>query len=468
MDQKDFSGREILAGKAPPDAPVTTRGWVRTRRDSRAGISFVHLSDGSAFHPVQVVAPNTLPNYEDEVLKLSAGCAVEATGMIVPSPAKGQPFEMQANAVKVIGWVDDPDTYPIQPKPHTMEYLREVAHLRPRTNVIGATTRVRHSLAAAIHRFFDERGFFWVNTPIITASDAEGAGALFRVSTLDLANLPRTADGKVDFAQDFFGREAFLTVSGQLNIEAYCLALTKVYTFGPTFRAENSNTSRHLAEFWMIEPEIAFADLSDNAALAEALLKYTFAALLKEREEDLAFFDQRIEKGLVAKLEGIVGSEFALMDYGEAIQVLERSNQKFEFPVGWGVDLQSEHERYLTEQYAKKPVIVMNYPKAIKAFYMRVNDDGRTVAAMDVLAPGIGEIIGGSQREERLEVLDQTMTERGIDQHEYAWYRDLRRYGTVPHAGFGLGFERTLAYVTGLSNIRDAIPFPRTPGNARY
>jgi len=328
--------------------------------------------------------------------------------------------------------------------------------------------RARSTLAQAIHRFFDENGFFWVNTPIITASDAEGAGALFRVSTLDLANLPRTPQGKVDFTQDFFGREAFLTVSGQLNIEAYCLALTKVYTFGPTFRAENSNTSRHLAEFWMIEPEIAFADLADNAALAEALLKYVFAALLKERQEDLAFFDQRIEKGLIAKLEGIVGSEFVHMDYGEAIGVLERANEKFEFPVQWGVDLQSEHERYLTEKYAKKPVIVMNYPKAIKAFYMRLNDDGRTVAAMDVLAPGIGEIIGGSQREERLEVLDRSMTERGIDRDEYAWYRDLRRYGTVPHAGFGLGFERTLAYVTGLANVRDAIPFPRTPGNARY
>jgi asparaginyl-tRNA synthetase len=468
MDEKVFSGSKILAGEAPQDASATLKGWVRTRRDSRAGISFLHVSDGSSFHPVQVVAPNTLPNYAEEVLKLTAGCAVEATGMIVPSPAKGQPFEMQASAVRVIGWVDDPDTYPIQPKPHTLEYLREVAHLRPRTNVIGAATRVRHSLAKAIHRFFDENGFFWVNTPIITASDAEGAGALFRVSTLDLANLPRTPDGKVDFTQDFFGREAFLTVSGQLNIEAYCLALTKVYTFGPTFRAENSNTSRHLAEFWMIEPEIAFADLPDNAALAEALLKYTFASLLKERAEDLAFFDERIEKGLVAKLEGIVGSEFAHMDYNEAIEVLQRSNEKFEFPVDWGVDLQSEHERYLTEKYAKKPVIVMNYPRAIKAFYMRLNDDGRTVAAMDVLAPGIGEIIGGSQREERLEVLDRTMAERAIDKEEYAWYRDLRRYGTVPHAGFGLGFERTLAYVTGLANVRDAIPFPRTPGSARY
>jgi asparaginyl-tRNA synthetase len=461
MGKSEFSVREILSGQAPKETPVTVKGWVRTRRDSKAGISFVHVSDGSAFHPVQVVAPNTLANYADEVLKLTAGCAVEATGTIVPSPAKGQPFEMQANAIKVIGWIDDPDTYPIQPKPHSLEFLREVAHLRPRTNVIGAATRVRHTIAQAIHRFFHENGYLWVNTPIITSSDAEGAGALFRVSTLDLANLPRTAEGKIDFAKDFFAREAFLTVSGQLNVEAYCLALTKVYTFGPTFRAENSNTSRHLAEFWMIEPETAFADLNDNATLAERLLKYTLKALLNERAEDLAFFDERIEKG-------IVSSEFARMDYGEAITVLEQAKEKFEFPVKWGVDLQSEHERYLTEKHAKKPVIVMNYPKDIKAFYMRVNDDNKTVAAMDVLAPGIGEIIGGSQREERLDVLDARMAERHIPREHYEWYRDLRRYGTVPHAGFGLGFERTIAYVTGLSNVRDAIPFPRTPGNARY
>src|SRR4051794_6008896 len=354
MQNKTYSIREILAGEAPAETPVTVKGWVRTRRDSRAGISFVHLSDGSCFHPLQVVAPNTLANYESEVLHLTAGVAVEAEGTIVPSPARGQPFEMQASAIRGVGWVDDPDTYPIQPKPHTLEFLREVAHLRPRTNVIGAATRVRHTLAQAIHRFFDENGFFWVNTPIITASDAEGAGAMFRVSTLDLANLPRSPEGKVDFAQDFFGREAFLTVSGQLNVEAYCLALTKVYTFGPTFRAENSNTSRHLAEFWMIEPEIAFADLSDDATLAERLLKYAFRALLKERHEDLAFFDERIEKGLVAKLEGIVSSEFVRMDYGEAIAVLERAKEKFDFPVKWGIDLQAEHERYLTEKHVKK------------------------------------------------------------------------------------------------------------------
>jgi asparaginyl-tRNA synthetase len=463
-----LSCANILGGQGAQDAPVTLKGWVRTRRDSKAGISFVHVSDGSCFHPVQVVAPNTLANYASEVQRLTAGCAVEATGMIVASPAKGQPFEMQASAIKVVGWVEDPDTYPIQPKPHTMEYLREVAHLRPRTNVIGAVTRVRHTVAQAIHRFFSDDGFVWVNTPIITASDAEGAGELFRVSTLDLANLPRTQEGKVDFAQDFFGREAFLTVSGQLNVETYCMALSKVYTFGPTFRAENSNTSRHLAEFWMIEPEIAFANLSDDATLAERLLKYIFKAVLKERPDDMAFFEERIEKGVIAKLQGIVDTQFVRMDYTEAIVILQKAKEKFEFPVKWGMDLQSEHERYLAEKHAAKPVILMNYPKEIKAFYMRLNDDDKTVAAMDVLAPGIGEIIGGSQREERLGVLDRRMEESHLDKNVYSWYRDLRRYGTVPHAGFGLGFERTIAYVTGLANVRDVIPFPRTPGHAKY
>jgi asparaginyl-tRNA synthetase len=459
---------DILCGRVPADASVTLKGWVRTRRDSKAGISFVHVSDGSCFHPVQVVAPDTLANYAEEVMRLTAGCAIEATGRIVPSPAKGQPFEMQASEIKVVGWVEDPDTYPIQPKPHSMEYLREVAHLRPRTNVIGATTRVRHTIAQAIHRYFHEQGFLWVNTPIITASDAEGAGELFRVSTLDLANLPRTAEGKVDYTQDFFGREAFLTVSGQLNVETYCLALSKVYTFGPTFRAENSNTSRHLAEFWMIEPEIAFADLADNATLAEALLKYVLKAVLAERGDDMAFFDERIEKGLIAKLQGIVDKEFVRMDYTDAISALEKTKQKFEYPVKWGMDLQSEHERYLAEKHVGGPLVLMNYPKEIKAFYMRLNDDDRTVAAMDVLAPGIGEIIGGSQREERLWVLVARMDEAKLDKNHYGWYRDLRRYGSVPHAGFGLGFERTVSYITGLANVRDVIPFPRTPGSARY
>jgi asparaginyl-tRNA synthetase len=471
MDKRAFSGREILAGQAPVDAPVTVKGWVRTRRDSRAGISFVHLSDGSSFHPVQVVAPNTLPNYTDEVLKLSAGCAVEATGMIVPSPAKGQPFEMQASALRVIGWVDDPDTYPIQQKKTSFEYLREVAHLRPRTNTIGAIARVRHALSMAIHRYYHERGFFWVHTPIITASDAEGAGEMFRVSTLDLVNrdaMPRTPDGRTDFTQDFFGREAFLTVSGQLNVETYCCALSKVYTFGPTFRAENSNTSRHLAEFWMVEPELAFADLNDNADLAESFLKYILTALLTERGDDLKFFADRIDKTCISRLERFVSSSFERMTYTDAIAALEQSGKKFEFPVRWGIDLQSEHERWLTEEHVKAPVVVMNYPKEIKAFYMRMNDDGKTVAAMDVLAPGIGEIIGGSQREERPDALDRRLAELNLDAKHYWWYRDLRRYGTVPHAGFGLGLERTIVYATGMANIRDVIPFPRTPGNASF
>ncbi len=463
-----LSVKQILAGEAGADRQVTVTGWVRTRRDSKAGLSFVNVSDGSCFHPVQVVCTDALANYADEVRHLTAGCAVRATGTIVPSPAKGQPFEMQATAIEVTGWVDDPDSYPIQPKPHSMEYLREVAHLRVRTNVIGAATRVRHTVAQAIHRFFNERGFCWVNTPIITASDAEGAGELFRVSTLDAHNPPRNDAGRVDFAQDFFGREAFLTVSGQLNVETYCMAMSKVYTFGPTFRAENSNTSRHLAEFWMVEPEIAFADLKDDAALAEALLKYVFSAVLEERPDDMAFFDERIEKGLIAKLRSMIDREFVRMDYTDAIDILNRSGVKFDYPVSWGMDLQSEHERYLAEKHVGGPLVLMNYPKEIKAFYMRLNDDGKTVAAMDVLAPGIGEIIGGSQREERLDVLDARMHEVGLDPAHYSWYRDLRRYGTTPHAGFGLGFERTISYITGLSNVRDVIPFPRTPGNARY
>jgi asparaginyl-tRNA synthetase len=459
---------DVLAGKVPVGVPVEVRGWVRTRRDSKAGLSFVHLHDGSCFAPLQVVAPADLPNYASEVQKLTAGCAVVARGTLAPSQGKGQAVELAASAVQVLGWVDDPETYPISQKRHTFEFLREVAHLRARTNTIGALARVRHCLSMAIHRFFHDHGFFWVHTPIITASDAEGAGEMFRVSTLDLANLPRTAEGKIDFAQDFFGKETFLTVSGQLNVETYCLALSKVYTFGPTFRAENSNTSRHLAEFWMVEPELAFADLAADADLAERFLKYIFKALLAERADDLAFFAERIDKDCIARLEAFVASSFARMDYSEAITALEKSGKSFEFPVRWGMDLQSEHERWLTEEHVKRPVVVMNYPKDIKAFYMRVNDDGRTVAAMDVLAPGIGEIIGGSQREERLEVLDGRLAEMKLDPRAYWWYRDLRRYGTVPHAGFGLGLERTIIYATGVNNIREVIPFPRAPGQAAF
>jgi asparaginyl-tRNA synthetase len=459
---------DLLGGSIPPGTEVTVKGWVRTRRDSKAGLSFLHVYDGTCFDPIQVVVPGSLPDYGTDVLRLTAGCSVEIDGTLVASPAKGQAFEVQATAVRVVGWVENPDTYPISPKRHTYEYLREVAHLRPRTNTFGAVARVRHTMAQAIHRFFSERGFLWIHTPIITASDAEGAGELFRVSTLDLANLPRTADGRVDFTQDFFGRPAYLTVSGQLNVETYCLALTRVYTFGPTFRAENSNTSRHLSEFWMIEPEIAFADLDDNAALAESFLRYVFEAVLAERPDDMAFFAERVDKTAISRLEAFLKSSFARMTYTEAIAALERSGRAFEYPVRWGIDLQSEHERYLTEELLGRPVVVTDYPKEIKAFYMRLNDDGRTVAAMDVLAPGIGEIIGGSQREERLDVLDRRIEAMGLDKQSYWWYRDLRRYGTVPHAGFGLGFERAINYVTGLANIRDVIPFPRAPKSAEF
>jgi asparaginyl-tRNA synthetase len=462
------SVQQALSGSIPVNSEVTVRGWVRTRRDSKAGVSFVNVSDGSCFDPIQIVAPAALPNYAGDVQRLTAGCAVIATGVLVPSQGKGQALEIQASRIEVVGWVEDPETYPIQPKAHTMEYLREVAHLRPRTNTFGAVARVRDCLAQAVHRYFHERGFFWVNTPIITASDCEGAGQMFRVSTLDLVNLPRTPAGAVDWHQDFFGRETYLTVSGQLNVEGYCLALSKVYTFGPTFRAENSNTTRHLAEFWMIEPEIAFADLNDDAALAEDFLKYLFRAVLTERMDDMRFFAERQDKTVIERLQTLVETPFERLDYTDAIAILKKSGQKFDYPVEWGHDLQTEHERYLTEQHIGRPVVVMNYPEKIKAFYMRLNDDGRTVAAMDVLAPGIGEIIGGSQREERLDYLDRRMAQFGLDPANYQWYRDFRRYGSVPHAGFGLGFERLVVYVCGLSNIRDAIPYPRVPGWAAF
>jgi len=462
------SVEHALAGRIPAGGQVTVRGWVRTRRDSKAGLSFVNVSDGSCFAAIQVVAPAGLPNYESEVKHLTSGCSVIATGTLVASQGQGQSFEIQASAIEVVGWVEDPLTYPMQPKQHSLEYLREFAHLRPRTNLFGAVTRIRHCLAQAVHRFFHERGFYWISTPIVTTSDAEGAGQMFRVSTLDLANLPRGKDGAVDFSRDFFGKETFLTVSGQLNVEAYCLALSKVYTFGPTFRAENSNTTRHLAEFWMIEPEIAFADLAANADLAEEFLKYLFRAVLDERADDMAFIAERVQKDAVDRLEAFIDAPFERIDYTDAISLLQESGRKFEFPVEWGLDLQTEHERWLTEEHVGRPVVVVNYPEHIKAFYMRLNDDGKTVAAMDVLAPGIGEIIGGSQREERLDVLDARMAQFGLDPEHYQWYRDFRRYGSVPHAGFGLGFERLVVYVCGLSNIRDAIPYPRAPGSAEF
>lgn len=457
-----------ILNNTPTLKPLTVKGWVRTRRDSKAGISFLHVHDGSCFSPLQVVIPQSLPNYTTEILKLTAGCAVIVEGLLQASPAEGQPVELHATSVEVVGWVEDPDTYPISPKRHSLEYLREVAHLRPRTNTMGAVTRVRHCIAQAIHRFLHAQGFFWIHTPIITASDCEGAGELFRVSTLDLVNLPRTDDGHIDFSKDFFGKETFLTVSGQLNVEAYCLALSKVYTFGPTFRAENSNTSRHLAEFWMTEPEIAFADLHDNANLAESMLKFITKTVLDERLDDLTFFQKHVDDKVIERLQHLMSSPFERMEYSEAVTILERAKKPFNFPVRWGLDLQSEHERHLTEEHVGRPVIVMNYPKEIKAFYMRINDDGKTVAAMDVLAPGIGEIIGGSQREERLSVLDERLRASKLPIENYTWYRDLRRYGSVPHAGFGLGLERVVAYMTGMSNVRDVIPFPRTPRSAAF
>jgi len=456
----------LLSGTTSVGTQVTVKGWVRSKRDSKAGISFIAIHDGSCFDAIQAVVPNDLDNYEDEVLKISTGAAVVIEGELVESQGKGQSVEIHAQSVEVVGWVDEPETYPIAKKRHTFEYLRSVAHLRPRTNTFGAITRVRTTLANSIHNYFFNNDFHWINTPIITASDCEGAGELFRVSTLDATNLPIGANGQVDYSEDFFGGDSFLTVSGQLNVESYCLAMSKVYTFGPTFRAENSNTSRHLAEFWMVEPEIAFADLNDNADLAEDLLTHVMQSVLDQREDDMAFFEQRIDKNVITRMRTIIDNDFERMEYSEAIEILKNTKEKFEFPVEWGLDLQSEHERFLAEKHVGRPIILMNYPAEIKAFYMRLNDDGKTVAAMDVLAPGIGEIIGGSQREERLDVLDQRMDP--ALREELWWYRDLRRYGTVPHAGFGLGFERLLNYVTGMENIRDVIPFPRTPGSAHF
>ncbi|MBA3536218.1 MAG: asparagine--tRNA ligase [Tatlockia sp.] len=463
-----YTVKQCLDGEISIDETVRVRGWVKTRRDSKLGLSFISLHDGSCFSPIQIVATEVLKNYQEEILKLTAGCAVIASGKLVASQGKGQSFEIQAEVIEVVGWVENPDSYPISAKRHTLEFLRDVAHLRPRTNTISAVTRVRHRLAQAIHQFFDQRGYFWVHTPIITGSDCEGAGEMFRISTLDLLNVPKTAQGQVDFSKDFFARETFLTVSGQLNVEAYCLAMSKVYTFGPTFRAENSNTSRHLAEFWMVEPELAFANLNDICELSQSMLRHLCKTALEDCEDDMSFFNQFVAPGCIERLELIVNSDFEVMSYNDAIKALEKAERKFEYPVSWGLDLQSEHERYLAEELCKKPVIITNYPKDIKGFYMRLNDDGRTVAAMDVLAPGIGEIIGGSQREERLDILDKRLDECNLDKEYYQWYRDLRRYGTVPHAGFGLGFERLISYVTGVSNVRDVIPFPRTPGHAEY
>ncbi len=448
------------------------QGWVRTRRDSKGGFSFIELNDGSCQGNVQIVADGKLPNYETEIKKLSVGSSITVQGNIIASPAKGQATEVQAIEVKVHG-IADPESYPLQKKGHSFEFLRTIAHLRPRTNTFGAIARIRNCVCNSIHQFFQEQGFLYVHTPIVTASDCEGAGELFKVTTLKLDQVPRipaSPQQEIDFTQDFFGKPAFLTVSGQLQAETFACGLGKVYTFGPTFRAENSNTPRHLAEFWMIEPEMAFYELEDNMALAESFIKRILSDALSKCGEDMQFFHDRIDEThtLLPRLESVAKSQFLRVSYTEAIEHLEKSGQTWEYPIGWGKDLQAEHERYLTEKKFGCPVILYNYPRTLKPFYMRVNDDEKTVRAMDVLVPGVGEIIGGSQREERLDMLELRMKEQGLDPQHYGWYLDLRRYGTVPHSGFGLGLERVLLFLTGMANIRDVIPFPRTPGNAEF
>ena len=455
--------RELLGRESAGD-DVLVQGWVKTRRSSKA-VSFVQISDGSTLTDIQVVADESLPNFQ-AVEALTTGCSVSVVGTLVDSPGKGQKYEIHAKSIEIVG-ESDPDTYPLQKKRHTVEFLRDIAHLRPRTTTLGAMARVRNALAYAIHGFFQEKGLLFLQAPMITTSDAEGAGAMFRVTTLDLEKVPMK-DGSVDVEEDFFGKPTFLTVSGQLEAESFALALSDVYTFGPTFRAENSNTSRHLAEFWMVEPEVAFCDLDGLADLSEEFLKHVFTYVLNHCQEDLGFFNQWYDKTAISTLEGIVNSNFERLTYTEAVDILQASGESFEFPVVWGSDLQSEHERYLAETKVGKPVIVTDYPKEIKAFYMRMNEDEKTVRALDVLVPRIGEIIGGSQREERRDVLLERMRQSGLDEKHYWWYLDLRSYGTVPHAGFGLGFERTVQFVTGVANIRDVMPFPRTPNNAEF
>lgn len=448
---------------------ATIEGWVRTRRDSKAGFSFIEINDGSSQGNIQIVAPADLENYESEIKTLTAGCSISAEGNIVESGGRGQTTEMQATKIMIHGMAD-PESYPLQKKRHSFEKLREWAHLRPRTNTFGGVARVRNCICNSIHQFYQEQGFLYVHTPIITASDCEGAGEMFQVTTMDMNHIAKNQIEKLNYKFDFFDKPSYLTVSGQLAAETFACALGKVYTFGPTFRAENSNTSRHLAEFWMIEPEVAFNELTDNMDLAEAFLKRIFSDALSKCAEDMQFFNDRIDesKTLIDVLTGIVQSDFVRLPYTEGVEILKSSGQKFDFPVEWGIDLQSEHERFLTEQHFKKPVILYDYPNTIKPFYMYCNDDGKTVRAMDVLVPGVGEIIGGSQREHRLDILESRMGDQGLNAEDYWWYTDLRRYGTVPHAGFGLGLERAVQFVTGMANIRDVIPFPRTPGNAEF
>jgi asparaginyl-tRNA synthetase len=455
---------EILRN-GQPDSIVTIKGWVRTKREQKS-FTFVEVTDGSSMNGLQAILNDSLPDYAAQVKRLSTGASLEVTGKLVPSLGKGQRIELQAESVEIYGEAD-PETYPLQKKRHSFEFLRDISHLRSRTNTLSAVFRVRNACSAAIHQFFQERSFLWVHTPILTASDCEGAGEMFAVTNFDLENPPKK-DGKIDYSQDFFGKPTYLTVSGQLEAEIMAMAFSDVYTFGPTFRAENSNTSRHLAEFWMVEPEMAFCDLQGDMELAESFLRYVFKYVMEKCPDDMAFFNDRIDNSVIATAENIINNEFARVTYTEAIELLLKSPKTFEYPVEWGVDLQSEHERYLAEELFKKPTIVTNYPTGIKAFYMRLDDDGKTVAAMDILAPKIGEIIGGSQREERLDVLERRIIEAGLSPETYWWYLDLRRYGTVPHAGFGLGFERLVQFMTGMTNIRDVIPFPRTPLNVEF
>ena len=456
---------EILRN-GQPDESVTIQGWVRTKRELKE-FAFMEISDGSSMANLQVVLNPDLLDYEKLLKQLNTGVSVEVAGMLVPSLGKGQRIELKASSVKVYG-ESEPETYPLQKKRHSFEFLRTIGHLRARTNTLGAVMRVRNACANAIHQFFQERDFLWIHTPIITASDCEGAGELFTITNLDLKNIPKTENQDIDYSQDFFGRRAYLTVSGQLEAEVMAMAFQNVYTFGPTFRAENSNTSRHLAEFWMVEPEMAFCDLVGDQDLAEEFLKYIFQYVLENCPEDMEFFNKRIDKSVLATADNIINNDFERITYTEAIALLEKADRKFEYPVEWGIDLQSEHERYLAEELFKKPAIVTDYPLGIKAFYMRLNDDGKTVAAMDVLVPKVGEIIGGSQREERLDVLEKRIKDQEMSAEELWWYLDLRRYGTVPHAGFGLGFERVIQFMTGMGNIRDVIPFPRTPLSAEF
>ncbi|MDQ2660116.1 MAG: asparagine--tRNA ligase [Verrucomicrobiota bacterium] len=457
------SVKDALRSSGPQDA-ILVQGWVRTRRDAKT-FSFIELNDGSSLKSLQIIAPETLSNYA-EIQRLTTGASIAVRGRLIASQGKGQSWEVAAEEVTIVGASDD--SFPLQKKGHTPEYLREIAHLRPRSNLFGSVFRVRSRLAFAIHQFFQDRGFVYVHTPIITGSDCEGAGELFRITTIDAKNPPRTAEGAIDYAQDFFARSTYLTVSGQLEAEAFACALTNVYTFGPTFRAENSNTSRHANEFWMIEPEMAFCDLNGDMDLAEELVKYLIADIRKSCPDELELFGKFVDQELQARLEFVLERPFQRISYTDAVELLLKSGENFEFPVAYGTNLQSEHERWLTEKHFKSPVTVFNYPKEIKPFYMRLNDDGKTVTAMDVLVPGIGEIVGGSQREERLDVLEENLRRHKLDPADYKWYLDLRRYGTVPHAGFGLGFERMLMFVTGVSNIRDVIPFARTPGSAEF